>query len=137
MKILVTGGNGKFAKALKNHNSELYHTPGRPQLNLLEPESIKQYTSTITEVDGIILNAISVPQVPTDWFDEQQVKEFYNLFNLYLSDKKVLKSSDLKVLGEKEIPKAFKKAILVSSGLIPILTKSSSTLSISNSFLPK
>jgi hypothetical protein len=85
MKILVTGGDGKFAKALKNHNSELYHTPGRPQLNLLEPESIKQYTSTITEVDGIILNAISVPQVPTDWFDEQQVKEFYNLFNLYIT----------------------------------------------------
>jgi len=84
MKILVTGGDGKFAQALKNQNSELYYTPGKSQLNLLETESVKKYTSTITEVDGIILNATSLPPVPTDWFDEKQVKEFNNIFNLYI-----------------------------------------------------
>jgi hypothetical protein len=84
MKILVTGGDGKFAQALKNHNSDLYYTPGKPQLNLLKSDSVKQYTSIIKDIDGIILNAVSAPNVPIDWFDEQQIKEFNNVFNLYI-----------------------------------------------------
>lgn len=84
MNILVTGGEGKFAQALKNENSELYYTPNRSQLNLLEPRSIKQYTSIITDVDGIILNANSIPRVPDDWFNEDSIKEFNNIFSLYV-----------------------------------------------------
>ncbi len=57
MKILVTGGDSKFAKALKNENPDLYYNPGKFELNLLETDSVKKYTSIITEVDGIILNA--------------------------------------------------------------------------------
>jgi hypothetical protein len=85
MKILVTGGDGKFAQALKNQNSELYYTPGKFQLNLLETESVKRYTSIITEVDGIILNAINIPNEPTDWFNEQQIKEFNDVYTLYIT----------------------------------------------------
>jgi hypothetical protein len=84
MKILVTGGDSKFAKALKNENPELYYTPGKFQLNLLEIDSIKRYTSIITEVDGIILNANMFPPPPTDWFDKEQVKLFNEIFNFYI-----------------------------------------------------
>ena len=84
MKILVTGGDSKFAKALKNESPDLYYTPGKFQLNLLETDSIKRYTSIITEVDGIILNANTFPQPPSDWFDENQVKQFTEIFNLYI-----------------------------------------------------
>jgi hypothetical protein len=84
MKILVTGGDGKFAQALKKQNNDLYYTPGKFQLNLLDSESIKRYTSIISEVDGIILNAISAPPVPTDWFNEQQIKQFNDIFNLHI-----------------------------------------------------
>ena len=84
MKILVTGGDSKFAKALKNENPELYYTPGRTQLNLLESMSVKQYTSIITDVDGIILNANSIPRLPDDWFNEASIKEYNNIFTLYV-----------------------------------------------------
>jgi hypothetical protein len=84
MKVLVTGGDSKFAQALKNENPELYYTPGRTQLNLLEPASVKQYTSIITDVDGIILNANSIPRLPDDWFNEASIKEYNNIFSLYV-----------------------------------------------------
>lgn len=84
MKILVTGGESKFAKALKNENPDLYYNPGKFQLNLLETDSIKRYTSIITEVDGIILNANTFPPPPMDWFDEGQVKQFNEMFNFYI-----------------------------------------------------
>ena len=84
MKILVTGGNGKFAQALKNQNPDLYYTPGKSELNLLDTNSVKQYASIVNEVDGIILNAFCAPPVPMDWFNEQQVKEFNNIFHLHI-----------------------------------------------------
>ena len=85
MKILVTGGDGRFAKALKNENPNLYYTPGKFQLNLLENISVKRYTSIINQVDGIILNANTTPNPPTDWFNEEQVKNFNDIFNLYIT----------------------------------------------------
>ncbi len=84
MKILVTGGDSKFAKALKNENPDLYYNPGKFELNLLETDSVKKYTSIITEVDGIILNANTFPSPPMDWFDEGQVKQFNEMFNFYI-----------------------------------------------------
>ena len=43
-KILFTGGNGRFGKVLKNHNSKkIYLFPSKKELNILKINSIKKY----------------------------------------------------------------------------------------------
>ena len=84
MKILVTGGGGKFAQALKKANPDLYLTPNKNELNLLDPVSIKKYGSIISEVDGIILSANLPYFEPQDYSDLTQVKPFKEMFNFYV-----------------------------------------------------
>jgi len=84
MKILVTGGDGKFAQKLKNENPDLYLTPGKNELNIIDPMSIKNYGSVVSEVDGIILNANMGAPEPQDWFDDGQVKPFRDMFDFYV-----------------------------------------------------
>lgn len=57
MKILVTGGNGKLATKLKMNDSYSFLTPGKDELDLLNPHSIKVYYEKNKDIDGIILNA--------------------------------------------------------------------------------
>lgn len=84
MKILVTGGDGRFAQKLKNENPNLYLTPNKNELNLSDPMSIKKYGSIISEVDGIILNANLPGPEPQDYSDLSQVKPFKDMFNFYV-----------------------------------------------------
>ena len=81
MKILVTGGNGRFATKLKQQTPDLYYTPGKETLNLLNSESIKNYASLVSEVDGIILNGNMGSPEPNDWFDVNQIESFKKLFD--------------------------------------------------------
>ena len=85
MKILVTGGNGKFAQALKNQNPDLYYTPGKSELNLLDVNSILNFYNKNRDIDGILLNATMYPSnfyQFDDFFDENIINNFINSFKL-------------------------------------------------------
>ena len=44
MKILFTGGNGQFARAIKAENHKLNILfPGRDKLNMVDKDSIREY----------------------------------------------------------------------------------------------
>ena len=57
MKILVTGGNSRFAKKLKEVNGDKYITPSKQELDLLDKESILKFYENNKDIDGIIFNA--------------------------------------------------------------------------------
>lgn len=57
MKILVTGGNSRFAKKLKEVGGDKYITPTKQELNLVDKASILRFYENNKDIDGIIFNA--------------------------------------------------------------------------------
>lgn len=95
MKILVTGGDGRLAKKLKSKNSDVFITPSKTELDLLNPNSIKDIVSMYPNVNGIILNATirynELDSLTTDdWFDVEVNNRLIEIFRL-----NVLASSQL------------------------------------------
>ena len=86
MKILVTGGNGKLPKKLKELNGDKYLTPTKEELNLLDKESIKNFFEHNQDIEGIIFSATLYPgqdMIHTeDWFNDDNLKIINDSFNL-------------------------------------------------------
>ena len=57
MKVLVTGGAGKFGQALKKTDADKYITPGRLELDISSVDSICNFYNENKNIDGIILSA--------------------------------------------------------------------------------
>jgi len=57
MKILITGGGGKFGTTFNKINSKKYITPSRSELNLSNTDSILNFYKNNKDIDGIILGA--------------------------------------------------------------------------------
>ena len=85
-KIVVTGGNGRFANVLKLHNKtlEIYY-PGKKSLNILNINSIEKYLKKIKPKYLIHCAALSRP--------------------MSIHDKDILKSIDLNIIGTANIVK--------------------------------
>ena len=63
MKILFTGGNGQFARAIKAENHKLNILfPGRDKLNMVDKDSIREYAFKTQEIDILITGAYQYPE---------------------------------------------------------------------------
>jgi hypothetical protein len=86
MKILVTGGNSRLAKKLKEVKGDVFITPGKDELNLLDVNSIKSFYENNKQIDGIIFNGAinnGDPMAsPDDWFDKNKVDSLVEIFKL-------------------------------------------------------
>ena len=102
-KIVVTGGNGRFANVLKLHNKtlEIYY-PGKKSLNILNINSIEKYLKKIKPKYLIHCAALSRP--------------------MSIHDKDILKSIDLNIIGTSNVTKACSdnniKLIYFSTGYV-------------------
>jgi dTDP-4-dehydrorhamnose reductase len=102
-KIIVTGGNGRFAKILKRDNEKLnIFFPNKKELNILNINSIKRYLKKIKPKYIIHAAALSRP--------------------MNIHDKKISKSIDLNIIGTCNIVKVCSdlkiKVIYFSTGYV-------------------
>jgi hypothetical protein len=86
MKILVTGGNSRLSKKLKEVDENIFLTPGKDELNLLDKKSIINFYENNKDIDGIIFNAAinngDLMSSPEDWQNDNKINELVDIFKL-------------------------------------------------------
>lgn len=87
MKILVTGGNSRFARKLKELNGDKFITPSKEELNLLDKNSIMKFYEENKDIDGIIFNGTindgSNLNEYTNWINEETEKTLISVFSIH------------------------------------------------------
>jgi len=89
-KIVITGGEGRFAKTLKNNNKNLnIFFPNKKELNILSMKSIENYFKKVKPKYVLHAAGLSRP--------------------MYIHDKKISKSIDLNIIGTANVVKICEK----------------------------
>ncbi len=89
-KIVITGGEGRFAKTLKKSNIKLnIFFPNKKELNILNIKSIEKYIKKIKPKFVLHAAGLSRPMI--------------------IHDKKILKSIDLNIIGTANVVKVCKR----------------------------
>ena len=90
MRIVVSGGNGRFAKVLKKSiNSKNYYFPNKSQMNILKIKSLEKYLKLKKPKYFIHSAALSRP--------------------MNIHDKKISKSIDINIIGTCNVVKVCEK----------------------------
>ena len=90
MKIVVSGGNGRFANVLKKFvNSKNYYFPSKSQMNILKIKSLEKYLKLKKPKYFIHSAALSRP--------------------MNIHDKKISKSIDINIIGTSNVVKVCEK----------------------------
>ena len=90
MKIVVSGGNGRFANVLKKSvNSKNYYFPSKSQMNILKFKSLEKYLKLKKPKYFIHSAALSRP--------------------MNIHDKKISKSIDINIIGTCNVVKVCEK----------------------------
>ena len=90
MRIVVSGGNGRFAKVLKKSiNSKNYYFPNKSQMNILKIKSLEKYLKLKKPKYFIHSAALSRP--------------------MNVHDKKISKSIDINIIGTCNVVKVCEK----------------------------
>jgi len=108
MKILVTGGNGKLPKKLKELNGDKYLTPTKEELNLLDKESIKNFFEHNQDIEGIIFSATLYPGQ-----DMHHTEDWFNDDNLKILNKKNLDLQNSRLFLIKKIQLVLKSGLMI------------------------
>jgi hypothetical protein len=107
MKILVTGGQSQFGRALKEIHGDIILNPGKEELDLESIDSVMSYTNNNPDIEYIIFNAnqnyYSSLNTTEEFTDESKVDGLHKLFMIQVVSTGILlhqyKSTLKKVIG--------------------------------------
>lgn len=87
MKILVTGGASRLATKLKELNGDVFLTPSRQELNLLDVNSIKAFYENNKDIEGIVFNGTinngDSMATADDWMNSDKINSLTEIFRLH------------------------------------------------------